>query len=571
MDTKKVLWGIVIFLLSLVVIYKICNIFITPVDPLDPLDVIYEYDDQEISVRKLFEASYEDLHYSAYWSVTGSYSERTESYHSSNSAPGSSPYKILNKSINIKYDHYYKDEDNVLGILYGECIEPYYEFTCYGDLDEQGTISTYSYTEPYYFTCYGDLDEQSTISTYSYYVGIINGYKKTAYGYSGHEYSERFEVDKILMPNLDNLTDVSIYFDGSVDEQGHFIVTFVGNELPCIAPAFWGDGLRSLFNEAEYTFDAQTRKLVKVTLKYEDSHGGGNGPFSVESICLELTINDLAYGDYEIPDVPNMVCDNSILSGALTGEGTFKPSSVIRNDASEKSSLSSTISNIWQNAVSSIPKESCTVDEISESLSYNAIEYGMNIVKKDYYMNRYENAIYIRYLITQDENEIGYILMPLTVYSAQLCNENNILIFAGDELFAWEDGTIWINHRITSSITTDTYYRLYTDGILKLDHRITRESAFSRLSKTEELSLFSYGDFSELHRFVKEHSDSGYTRMDKYEIRENGYFNTYYVVENTTYSNHLSEEYDLTFLSSDYAIELTEDNREEKDATWINF
>ena len=91
MDTKKVLWGIVIFLLSLVVIYKICNIFITPVDPLDPLDAIYEYDDQEISVRKLFEASYEDIHYSAYWSVTGSYSERTEYYHCSHSAPGSSP------------------------------------------------------------------------------------------------------------------------------------------------------------------------------------------------------------------------------------------------------------------------------------------------------------------------------------------------------------------------------------------------------------------------------------------------------------------------------------------------
>ncbi|WP_248404939.1 hypothetical protein [Butyrivibrio fibrisolvens] len=355
METKKVLWGIVIFLLSLVVIYKICNIFITPVDPLDPLDVIYEYDDQEISVRKLFEASYEDLHYSAYWSVTGSYSERTESYHSSYRASGSSPYEILNKSINIKYDHYYKDEDNVLGILYGECIEPYYEFTCYGDIDEQGTISTYSY-----------------------YVGIINGYKKTAYGYSGHEYSERFEVDKILMPNLDNLTDVSIYFDGSVDEQGHFVVTFVGNKLPCIAPAFGGDGSYSPFDEAEYTFDAQTRKLVKVTLKDIYSSGG----YHEESSCLELTINDLAYGDYEIPDVPNMVCDNSILSGALTGEGTFKPSSVIRNDASEKSSLSSTISNIWQNAVSSIPKEACTVDEISESLSYNAIEYGMNIVKK---------------------------------------------------------------------------------------------------------------------------------------------------------------------------------------------
>lgn len=571
MATKKVLWGIVIFLLSLVVIYKICNIFITPVDPLDPLDAIYEYDDQEISVRKLFEASYEDLHYSAYWSVTGSYSDRAESYHSSPSAPGSSPYKILNKSINIKYDHYYKDEDNVLGILYGECIEPYYEFTCYGDLDEQGTISTYSYTEPYYFTCYGDLDEQSTISTYSYYVGIINGYKKTAYGYSGHEYSERFEVDKILMPNLDNLTDVSIYFDGSVDEQGHFIVTFVGNELPCIAPAFLGDGLRSLFNKAEYTFDAQTRKLVKVTLKYEDSHGGGNGPYSVESICLELTINDLAYGDYEIPEVPNMVCDNSILSGALTGEGTFKPSSFLNNDFSEENDFTGLIKCIWINTISSLPDE-CSLDEFSNKLSEMAALYGVDIKKDGYVLNRFEYSIYIKYVISVDDNEVANIIMPLIVYGAKLKNDNNLLIDINDELSVLEDGTVWIKHEDPDSVSFEKCYMIYTDGTLTLDHMMTKEPNVPKLLEDEEYEKFAnWYDCSEIRAFAEEFESADKTYLARYYLFEDGYMNAYYTVKDYYYSSTLSTRFGIEFITQDEADQKHNAGRDEEECFWIRF
>ena len=550
MDSKKGLFGIIVFLLALVVILDFNNIYGIFVPPTDPLDAIYEYDEQEVSVRKLFEASYEDIQYSNHWVATGAYNHKYESVTYSKKDDTSTTDIIDKGSINLRYDHYNVGEDNYFGILSGDCVEYYSDFSFEGD-----------------------LNSQSKVATYKFYDGIINGYTKTVFEYTGHPYSYKLNVEKLLMPDFNNMSEVSIWFDGSVDEQGHFVVTFVGDKgLPCLVSAFYGYNEASPFQEAIYTFDAKSRKIISVNLIYNHSSGGYGEEKRISTSKIDLTIDSIEYGDCDIPEIPKMICENSLINGVITGDETFNPSSVIRNDASNKSSTSSTISNIWQNAVSSVPNEPCTLEEFSDSLSEKAAEYDMDIVKKDYTINERENCILIRYTITQDNDEIGYIIMPITVYSAQLYNDNNLLVSADDEISVLENGVVWITHKVTSSISTETCYHLYTNGKLTLDHRITRETAFSRLSDTDELSEFAFEDFAKLKKFVDENkNDKDFTRLDKYEILEDGEMNKYYVVDDKCYTDDLAYTYDLPIISRDYVMDKTNDDEIVKEATWKNF
>lgn len=550
MDTKKVLWGIIIFLLSLVVIYKICNIFITPVDPLDPLDVIYEYDDQEISVRKLFEASYEDIYYADHWVATGKYCYKCERISNPDSEEFSTSEIINKEIINLTYDHYHDNTDNHLGILSGKRTYPYHEDSIIGD-----------------------RKTTNQIATFKYYDGIISGTTRQIYEYTGHKCSCKVSLEKILVPDLDNISEavskgeISVGFDGLVDEQGNFVVTFTGQRLPFIDSAFLGYNYD--FSEAIYTFDAKSRMIVNVTLKDLDLPDGYGSLMQRSSTELYFNIGDISYGNYDIPEIPQVICQNSVINDIISGDGTFEPSYDLLYEASDNAAASD-ISKIWRSAVSSGKNAFCTLEELSEKLSEKASEYDLEIVKKDYYINAEENTLFIRYLITQDDNEIGYIVMPLAVYGANIRNDNNILSFAEDELTVFEDGCIRVNHRNTSNITTEMNYCFYNDGRLRIDYKVTRESSYSRLSDIEELTLFTNGDYKKLQKFIEENPNSGFTWIDKYDVYENGRMNTYYIADDTGTSAGLSDD-TISFVSLDHISEITCYDPYKKNARWTDF
>ncbi len=548
MDTKKVLWGIVIFLLSLVVILdidNIRNIFITPVDP---LDAIYEYDDQEISVRKLFEASYEVLHYSNHWAATGSYSYKYDTYNYADGKLSSSPDESEQELINLRYDHFFVDLDNYLGILNGDCIDPY---------------DSYSF--------YGEVDHESTVTTYNYYDGVIDGSALTAFGYSGHKISENFKVEIILNPDFDNIEDVSVVFDGSVDEQGHIVVTFIGNNLPCIATAFNEYATTSPYNEAIYTFDAKTKTLIEVTLKYESSSGGYGHDKHTRSGCINLTIEDITYGDCEIPEVPRMICDNSIISGAITGDETFKPSSFLNIDFSEENDFTSLIKCIWINTISSFTDE-CSLDDFSNKLSEIAALYDVEIKKDSYVLNKYEYSTYIKYHIIVDDNEVADIIMPLIVYGAKLKNDNNLLVDSNDELSVREDGSVWIKHEDPDSVSFEKCYMIYTDGTLTLDHMMTKVLHISNLLDDEEYDKFAnFYDYNEIRAFAEEFEAADKTYLARYNSYEDGYNNAYYAVNDYYYSEDLSTRFGVQFIPQDEADQKNDAGRDEPETLWIMF
>lgn len=548
MDSKKVLYGIVAFLLALVVILDFKNISSCFVKPVNPLEAVYEYDGQEISVRRLFEATYEVLYYSSHWTATGSYSYKSDTYLYSDGELSDSPDESKQELINLRYDHYYVDEDNHVGILSGDCIEP---------------LDGYAFE--------GEVDDESMVSTYKYYDGVIDGRAKTVFGYSGHKISENFKVEKILNPDLDNMSDVAVAFDGSVDEQGHIVVTFIGDNLPCIATAFDTNNNYSPYDEAIYTFDAKTKTLIGVTLKIDSSRGGYGYDKCTTSKCINLTIEDITYGDYEMPEVPRMICDNSIISGVITGDETFKPSAFLNNDFSEENDFTSLIKSIWINTIKSLPDE-CSLDEFSNKLSEKAALYDLEIKKYRYVLNRFEYSTYIKYVISVDDNEVANIIMPFIVYGAKLKNDNNLLVDINDELSVLEDGTVWIKHEDPDSVSFEKCYMIYTDGTLTLDHMMTKEPNVPKLLEDEEYEKFAnWYDCSEVRTFAEEFESADKTYLARYYFFENGYTNAFYTVNDYYYTPSLSIKYGIEFIPQDEADLKHDEGRDEKECVWKMF
>ena len=538
MKTKKVFWGIIAFLLILVVIKDFKNKTGIFAEPVNPLYAVYEYDDQEISVRRLFEASYETLHYSNHWTATGTYSYEHK-YHTFGGGEASEQ-----ELIDLRYDHYFVDVDNYMGILNGDCIDPY---------------DSYSF--------YGEVDDKSTVTTFNYYDGVINGCARTVFGYSGHKISEKFKVEKILNPDLDNMEDVSVAFDGSVDEQGHIVVTFIGNILPCIATAFDENAYTPYYNEAIYTFDAKTKTLIGVTLKADSTNGNNDH----DSLCINLTIEDITYGDFEIPEVPNLVCDNAIVSGAITGDGTFKPSSFLNNTFSEENDFTSLIKCIWKNTISSFTDE-CTLDDFSNKLSEIAALYDVEIKKDSYVLNKYEYSTYIKYLIIVDDNEVADIIMPLIVYGAKLKNDNNLLVDSNDELSVREDGSVWIKHEDPDSVSFEKCFMIYTDGTLTLDHIMTKVLHISNLLDDEEYDKFAnFIDYNEIRAFAEEFEAADKTYLARYYSYEGGYNNACYTVNDDYYSEDLSTRFGVQFIPQDEADQKNDKGRDDDECFWIRF
>lgn len=554
MRSKKVLWGIVVFLtilvhvLTLTFTYKdIAKLFRTEQDP---LDVVYEYNEKEISVRKLFEASYEKLHYSSHWSATGISDYKVKDVTDTNGKMLFTP--ITNKSLmyDLTYEHYYIDEDNYMWTLNGN----------------------YTNSTNYYLYDHGDFDNQSMIASYNFYEGKINGKESSAFEYTGHKFYSFVNVEKLLMPDFDNMSDVSVDFDGHVNEQGHIVVKFEGNYLPCIASAFGEDRKDTPYNDVIYTFDADTMSIISIKLRREDEYTVYNTN-KLEKIThsLEFSIVDKPGEDCNELEIPEVICENSLINGVITGNGSIKPSSTLRNDASDKNDLSSTISSIWKNTITAMSDDSCTVDELSDSLSDNASKYGMDIKKKGYFINEKESFIFVKYSVFKEEQEIFNIVMPFVVYGAQLYNENNLLISTEDEVAIYDSGCVWIYHEINENITARTCYLIYDDGKLTLDHKITREEDLSNLLDTEELSLFSYGDFAELRTFATDFSKQVSTYIEKYEVFGDGQTYVYYVINENCYTDDLYYIYDIPFSSPIDAYKDEDEFLIEDAASWQEF
>lgn len=518
-----------------------------------PLDVIYEYDGQEISVRKLFEASNENVLYASHLNITGKYSDsRSTDLVSTIDLGDKKEYYDMgtsssSSSTSYEYERLYIDNDNYLWTI-------------------SGIINDSSSTK-FNYAIIGDLSDSSS-SSFKYYKGMIDGQEYTASEYSGRKSGPCIDVEKILVPDLNNMKDTAVYFYSTPDNSGHFNITFTGEKLYCIAEAF-GKGSTSSngFTEIIYSFDAKTKNLISVSLNGNREYKTYDGNCK-ESKTLNFTITNISFDACDSIDLPNVVCENSQLNGVLSGDTLIYPSPMLNTDMSYDSDVSETITSIWADTITSMPDGISTISDLSNILSDNAKEIGLDLVTDGYVVNEQETGILIKFSISRDEAVIGSIIMSIVASDEGLSSDNNLLISSCDQITVDNRGSIRIYHTISDTLTSVTCYKIKS-GRFDFAYSILKEVKISNLQNEEELALFAGADAENLKTFADDYKQAEYASIDKYTIAENGSICSYYVIEDESHPDEYGTIYDLPIKSKDSVEEKTGDNVNDTIVEWI--
>ena len=497
-----------------------------------PLDVIYEYDGQEISVRKLFEASYENTNYASRLNITGIYSDSVSSdlistvNLSDKTVKTKIGYSHDSSTTNLEYERIYVDSDN-------------YMWTISGD---------YSKSKSTNITNIHKSIDNNTASTFTYYKGLVDGQDVTYFESSDGNRCMYIDVEKILMPNFDDMTGTTVAFCGTADKEGHFVVTFTGEKLAFIAKAF-GETSTSAngFTEITYTFDAKSRTLIGAKLTGQREYEGYDSE-NKKSQSLSFTITNSSFEEAVTIEIPTIICENSLINKAYTGDAIIQPSPVLDTEMFDDIELSDTITSIWENTVLAFSDGNCSVTDFVTSLYENTKEHGIDLTKDGYVINSQENGILIKFSLSQDEKVIGTIVMPLVKSGDQLSNDNNLLIPICDMMTVGRNGSIKVYHTISDTLTSVTCYRIKNDRF-SFAYEIIKESKISNLLNEEELSLFGDSDSYYLRIFASEYGQAAYETIDKYIISEDGLSYAYYVVSNNNDADELADTYKMPFIS----------------------
>lgn len=522
-----------------------------------PLDVTYEYNDEDISVRKLFEASNENVLYASHLNITGRYSDSVSTDLVSDVGLGDKKEYIdigtskSSSSTSYEYERSYIDNDNYLWIISG----------C--DSDSKSTN--------YKFVMLNDYNlSDSSSSSFKYYKGMIDGQEYEASEYIGRNSGKPIDVEKILAPDLNKMEKTSVYFDGIPDSNGHVMVTFTGENLYCISEAF-GEGSTSSngFTEIKYSFDISTKNLLSVTLNGSREYKTYNGN-SKENKTLDFTIADISYETYESIDIPKLVCSNSMINEAVSGGSLIQPSPDLNTDLAEDNELSDNVKSIWKDTITALPDGACNISDLSNSLYENAKGLSYDLVMDGYVVNDQENGILIKFTISQNEAEIGSIVMPLVVSDDELSNAGNLLISANDTMTVDSNGSIKVYHTISDSLTKVTCYKI-KNGSFDRSYCILKEAKISNLQSDEELALFAGNDSENLKTFASEYKQAEYASIDKYVIFDNGNVYGYYVIEDESHPDEYGTIYELPITSLDTVKDKTGEKGSETIVEWQNF
>ncbi|WP_029233554.1 hypothetical protein [Butyrivibrio sp. VCB2006] len=504
-NTKKKLMVRGILLLAFIAVlgFNYDRIYRSIFNIMNPIDAIYEYDGQHVSIRGLFEANYEEIHYASHLGVScssGSSSSQTRVSESTGINMGNGSSSSSNE---FQYDRYYVDDNNYMWVVSGKIN------------------STDSYS-----SILGDTTDKSSTSEYKYYKGMEAGVEKTAYEYIGSKTRTCLDVEKILLPDLSEMSDVNVFFDGKPDEEGHFVITFKGKKLSFLEEAFKGGSFTSdSFTEIKYIFDAESRKLLAVKLSGERDYAINNGTGHM-SRSMSLMVTKLTYGDVDNIDIPEFLCENSTINDVLTEKTIIEPSpmlTIVYESGSEKESA---VNSIWHEGLSD-----------------------MTEVKKSYAIFDKDEGLFLRYTYYREGEELGSIIVPLVVSGNRIINSNNLYVSPDDMVTIGSHGSVWVTHDISSTITGQTCYKIDKEGKLSFNYSVTKEAKVSNLLDEEELSLYSEDDIEALKRLATDYEQAKFASMDRYEILKNDALNVYYVLDVNDDLDKLTNEYGVSFIS----------------------
>ncbi len=517
------------------------------------LDIAIEVEDKEITARQLFEAAAEDLTYANHINADVEYSYSEDTRYTGDLNMGN---LMFNKSFDIKatllYDRYFLDDKNNMSVLNGTGSS-YYSAT-------GGIASDYN-------------QNKSMASEYTWYKGLQNGEPKTAFLYDGDsECSPKIDVMRILALSSNDLSGMNVeifYYPDSVDKT--LGVKIEGDDLSYFLNSFQVDNdVHAQLDNVTYYFNYDTKSLRKVYVK--GSHSSPTVYLSdYETLYLfetDIKINAIEYGQVEMPEIPDVVVENSQLNGFLTGDSTIVPNAGITMPFIEGTQWAEDARIILTRTLSKITDEGFSIQRYSEAIGEAAKETGYEKVKAEYNVDENETLILVRFTFDKDGQEAGSIFVPIIMTADGLICGTNMVVLSEDMVSVYEDGSIMVIHSISDSLWGEMLCTLDEYGRIIDKYTKVEESKISNLLLEEEMNAFSSMDSKGLTNLANNYDYAKYTSVTKLTVLEDGVNNVYYCVgrdEDTTALENLTG---LKFLDQDKLLSKTEMKKVNEVTEW---
>ena len=389
-------------------------------DAQEALDEVVVREDQEITVRQLFEALYEDTYYAKHLSAKGTYGDG---------------YLVDD---DFTYDYYYND-GNWKSVLEGN-----------------GT---------FYQNRYASSDEENPKATFTYYRWNEDGEAKSAFLYDGYKaIAQQINIEALLWPDLTNTSSLEVTLQENLNEGGDYYVILSGRNYWDEKVLPWQKVNAFYIESVKYRFDQHTHKLKSIEA-YEGKYAG------ILKVMPNFEPED-GNADFEIPVVTDA---NARINDILLGDVAISLGADMQISQIDQSGWSETASSIWNDTVSTLEGQSPTIGYFEQVLIWKALDQGLNDVKKSYAVLYDGETVLLRYSFVKDDCEVGYIFVPIRKDGAVEINQNALALSSDGELTCYVDGGILVEFEMTDALYSEEYYTLSESGTYIWSYLLTSE------------------------------------------------------------------------------------------------
>ncbi len=502
----------------------------------DTINEVHTFDDEEISVARLFEGALETVRYAKYLKVSGKYSY---SYSNSFGIVGTDSKIESDAEGPVEYEIFRDDEGNSSSILTGEVGYKHSSFI--GIVDPP----------------YTKEDKQAS---YTYYKTTQGADIKDRFIYYGDDgICGSVDIEKLLLAGLDGKTVKKF----SKADDSYYVA--LEGDFSDARSAFSGSIIGSKkLSSANYYFDCKTHELQSASFggysskehESNDIHFGSE----FESFHFDLIIDSVSNKAVELPKIPEGLSSNGYLNELLMNEREITISEEINNPFDIQNEFYSVASAVWDGVCEMPEEDRNTLPEIKEAMAIAASEYEIDEADCEYAllpsvsMEGGCRGVLIRYALCSEGTIVGYIIIPVTSASEGVMVGEAISLDVKDFAKISMLGRMQFAHDFTPGCQYYVQYMLTDDAELLKEYSYLQELKMSSLTDQAEVVNFPEEDWKMLQKLASEQENARLSALYRYEIREkedDSYiYKPYYVIDSNMSSQQISD------LEDAYSIEM---------------
>lgn len=497
----------------------------------------FVFDNDEFTVKKLFEGAMETVRYSKYLKISGTYS-----YSYSNDIGVQVQNTTKRESSEGPFEcEIYRDENgNFSSVLNGEVT--------YADSMHSNMIHDIDYdtNKQAQYTYYKTRDEIDSKDQFTYYGdGDICG---------------PIDVEQILLFDINGQNIESVKKDEDV-----YVVKVTGNLSNAALAVDENFEGRRLVSTINYDFDCATHELVSIALYGSRSDRNESNGITIsresKSFRLNLLVDEVSNKEVELPQIPQSASSNGFINNILMGEAELSVKEEIDNPFQVQNEFYSVASAIWSDAMTVPENDRNTLTKLQEAVRSAAEAYEIDgvdceyaLMVHDYKGNGLDGAL-IRFKLSSRGEDQGYIIIPFVSGADGIVPGEAISLDKRDFGIINDSGRMQFAHDFTPSCQYQIQYRLRDDGSLLKEYEEIKTSKLSNLSDQAEVVNFPEEDWETLKRMASELDIAGMSSVSRYEIGQKSggewITDSYYAIDSDLSSNRTAE------LSDTYGLEIT--------------